>query len=110
MLALYDAGYRTVGVGTRKMKLGTGLLGPTPKSSQILVEGTVKRFERILREPLLVLVADVHAGFLKGVDERGISADIRHGLDQNRAHFSVTELLPLSSASSGLHREQIIPQ
>jgi hypothetical protein len=54
-----------------------------PESGEAFVYGTVEGFEQLFRQTLLVLVADVNPGFLEGVNEGGIGADIGHRLNKN---------------------------
>src|SRR5581483_11084544 len=61
------------------------LLGRPFQSGEILVHGTVEGLELLLRESVLVLVADVDAGLLERVDEGGIGADVSHRLNKDCA-------------------------
>jgi hypothetical protein len=54
-----------------------------PESREVFVYRTLEGFERLFRQALLVLVADVNPGFLEGVNEGGISADIGHRVNKN---------------------------
>jgi len=68
------------------------LLGRTFEGGQVFVYRAVERLELFFWQGLLVLIADVNASFLKGVDQRGIGPDIGHGVNKNVAHFGVSGL------------------
>jgi hypothetical protein len=56
---------------------------------EVFVHSTVEGFELLLRQTLLVLIADVDAGFLKSVDEGRIGSDIGHRLNKDVAHLGI---------------------
>ena len=75
------------------------------ESGKVFVHGPVEGFERFFGQAFLVLVADVNASFLKGVDEGGISSDIGHGMNKNILDLGIAEIGFLFTASVPLHRE-----
>jgi hypothetical protein len=80
-----DLGRPTAGPKVREAPL----LRRMPESREVFVYRTVEGFERLFRQELLVLVADVNPGFLEGVNEGGISADIGHRVNKNLSDLGI---------------------
>lgn len=59
---------------------------------EIFVHGSVMSLERTLRQDFLVLLADVNAGFLKGVDEGGVGSYLGHSPNKNFPDITIAEI------------------
>ena len=79
------------------------------ESGTVFVYGCVEGLERAFWQVLLVLLADVNAGFLKGVDEGGIGSHLGHSVDKNFPDLGIAEIRFSFAALLRLHSEQIIP-
>jgi hypothetical protein len=84
------------------------LLGLALEGIEVLVNSTVEGFEGFFRQALFILIADVNASFLKGVNKGGIGANIGHGIHEHSADLGVGELRFFFPAFMPLHREGII--
>jgi len=70
----------------------------TLHGGDVLVYRSVESLERFLWQALFVLIADINAGLLKSINERRISSNIGHGLNENVAHLGIGGLwFPLVS-------------
>ena len=76
---------------------------------EVFVYGVVKGFELLFRQALLILIADVNARFLEGIDQCGIGSNVRHGLDENLPDFSVAGF-PFGLGEFSWHCKQNITQ
>jgi hypothetical protein len=74
---------------------------------EVLVYGTIEGFQLLLRQTLLVLIADVDAGFLKSVNERRIGSNVGHGVHENVADLGIAEILFPSTRFRPLHNGQL---
>jgi hypothetical protein len=61
------------------------------KSGKVFVYCTVEGLERFRWQPLLVLITDVNACFLEGINEGRIGPDVRHRADEDCPHLGIAE-------------------